>query len=51
MFKKPEEPKKERNCDYGLERIFERHARQQRLEKRIFARIARQQRLEKRYPF
>ena len=28
MFKKPEEPKQERNPDYGLERFFERHARQ-----------------------
>ena len=52
VFKKPaEEPKKDRNTDYGLEKRLERIAKQQRLEKRIFARHARQQRLEKRYPF
>ena len=31
VFKKPEEPKQERNPDYGLERFFERHARQERI--------------------
>ncbi len=34
-FKRPEKLKKrERNTDYGLERLFERHARQQRLQRR-----------------
>ena len=33
-FKKPEEPKKERSTDYGLEEFFERHARMERIRGR-----------------
>ena len=34
VFQKPEEPKRERNRDYGLERMLERHAGMKRIQGR-----------------